>query len=127
MTYKITALRWIDTNTNTNNCLSDTYYFYTEAELSDAYTLKIGNFMIEKSNNSNEPSYIYLILNREFLSNSEDLEVDINKINYDKLSVLYKHDEYFKYYEGFYLEEREDGSFQKYNDINEVLESIKFF
>lgn len=123
--YKITALRWIDANIN--NCSPDTYCFYTEAELSDAYTLKIGNFMIEKSNNNNEPSYIYLILNREFLSNSEDLEVDINKINYDKLSVLYKHDEYFKYYEGFYLEEREDGSFQKYNDINEVLEFIKFF
>lgn len=129
MICEVKALCWVDSNTD--NCPPDLYYFYTEVELSSKDILKIGNFVIEKSNNG--PQYIYLILNREFLSNSKDLEEEgINRINYDKLSVLYKHDKSIQYYKNYdliehescYLIEHENG---KYNDINELLESIRFF
>lgn len=123
MICKITALCWLDTD----NYRPDRYCFYTEVELSNKDILKIGNFVIEKSNNNNEPSYIFLILNREFLSSLEDLEEDIDIINYDKLSVLYEHNEYVQYYEDYYLIERENGKFGKYFNIDEVLRAIKFF
>lgn len=129
--YKITALRW--TYTNLDNFEPDMYCFYTRVEPSVKDKTNIGNFVIRESDNSG-PSYIYLILNREFLPNSKDLEVDIDRINYDNLSVLYGHDECIQYYksdnltehESYYLKEDKNGKFQKYYNIDEVLQAIEF-
>lgn len=109
-----------------------TVYFYTEVEISGKDILKIGNFVAEYRYKSDHffganPWNIYLILNREFLPNSKDMEAIIGTIDYNKLYALYEHNEYFQYYEDFYLKERENGDFQKYNNINEVLKAIKFF
>lgn len=109
-----------------------TAYFYTEVEISGKDILKIGNFIAEYRYKSDHyfganPWNIYLILNREFLPDSKDMEAIIGTIDYNKLYVLYEHDEYFLYHEDFYLKEREIGGFQKYNNINEVLKAIKFF
>lgn len=109
-----------------------TVYFYTEVEISGKDILKIGNFIAEYKYKSDHffganPWNIYLILNREFLPDSKDMEAIIETIDYNKLYTLYEHDKYFQYYEGFYLEEREIKGFQKYKNINEVLEAIKLF
>lgn len=132
MICKITALCWVDSNID--NCPPDMYCFYIKVEPSMKDNTRIGDFLLEKSNSNNKPSYIYLILNRYFLSNSEDLEEDIDIINYENLSVLYEHNEQIQYRESFsllenesyYLIEYKNGKSQKYYYIDELLQAIKF-
>ena len=102
-------------------------HFYTRVEISDKDILKIGNFVIRKSCYTNEIPYIYLILNREFLSSRTDMDIKIKYVFYDELSVLLEHDKLVQYYCNHYLIEREIGGYQRYNNIDEVLNAIKFF
>lgn len=104
-------------------------YFYTEVDALDKDILKIGNFVIRKSCYTDELSYTYLILNREFLPSRADAGIDI-KIEYvfsGELSIVLEHDKCVLYYDDHYLIEREIGGFQRYNNIDEVLDAIKFF
>ena len=123
MICKIKALCWSDRECKTPSVT----YFYTEVENLDKDILKIGNFVIRKSYYTNGLSYIYLILNREFLSSRAGMDTKIDYFFYDELSVLLEHDKFVSYCNNHYLIERENGEFQRYNNINEVLDDIKFF
>lgn len=124
MVCKIKALCW----SNVECRKPSVVYFYTAVENLDKDILKIGNFVIRKSYYTDETSYIYLILNREFLPSRAGMDVKIDYFFYDELSVLLEHDKFVSYYEGHYLiEQREIGEFQRYNNIDEVLDAIKFF
>lgn len=102
-------------------------YFYTEANALDKDILKIGNFVIRKSYYTGGLSYTYLILNREFLPSQAGMDIKIEYVFYDELSTVLEHDKFVSYYDNHYLIEREIGRFQRYNNIDEVLDAIKFF
>ena len=46
---------------------------------------------------------------------------------YDELSVLLEHEKFISYGNNHYLIEQEIGGFKRYNNIDEVLDAIKFF
>lgn len=119
----IKALCWSDRECKTPSVT----YFYTEVENLDKDILKIGNFVIRKSYYANGLSYIYLILNREFLPSRASMDIKIEYVFYDQLSTVLEHDEFVSYCDNHYLIEREIGEFQRYNNIDEVLDVIKFF
>jgi hypothetical protein len=117
----IKALCWKDT------CPPNVCSFYTEVEISDKDILKIGNFVIRKPYYIDNIPYTYLILNREFLPSRADMDTKIAYFSYYELSVLLEHDKFVSYCNNHYLIERENGEFQRYNNIDEVLDAIKFF
>lgn len=117
----IKALCWKDT------CSPNVCSFYTEVEISDKDILKIGNFVIRKPYYIDNIPYTYLILNREFLPSRADMDTKIAYFSYYELSVLLEHDKFVSYCNNHYLIERENGEFQRYNNIDEVLDAIKFF
>lgn len=119
----IRALCWSDRECKTPSVT----YFYTEVENLDKDILKIGNFIIRKSYYANGLSYIYLILNREFLSSRMNMKTEIEYVFYDKLSILLEHNKFVQYYENYYLIDRGFEKHTRYNNINEVLDDIKFF
>lgn len=123
MVCEIKALCWSDRECKTPSVT----YFYTEVENLDKDILKIGNFVIRKSYYANGLSYIYLILNREFLSSRMNMKTEIEYVFYDKLSILLEHNKFVQYYENYYLIDRGFGKHTRYNNINEVLDDIKFF
>lgn len=123
MVCEIKALCWSDRECKTPSVT----YFYTEVENLDKDILKIGNFVIRKSYYANGLSYIYLILNREFLSLRMNMKTEIEYVFYDKLSILLEHNKFVQYYENYYLIDRGFGKHTRYNNINEVLDDIKFF
>lgn len=124
MVCKIKALRWIGIECKKPSVM----YFYTSVEISDKDILKIGNFVERKSCYTDEIPYIYLILDREFLSSQADRDMRTDYVFYDELSVILEHGKFVSYYENQYLiEQRETGSFLRYNNIDEVLNTIKFF
>lgn len=123
MVCEIKALCWSDRECKTPSVT----YFYTEVENLDKDILKIGNFVIRKSYYANGLSYIYLILNREFLSSRMNMKTEIEYVFYDKLSILLEHNKFVQYYENYYLIDRGFEKHTRYNNINEVLDDIKFF
>ncbi len=123
MICKIKALCWSGIEYKTPSVT----YFYTNVENFDKDILKIGNFVIRKSYYTDDILYIYLILNREFFSSRAGMDVTIDYFFYDELSVLLEHDKFVQYYENYYLIDRGFGKHTRYNNINEVLDDIKFF
>ncbi len=123
MICKIKALCWSDRECKTPSVT----YFYTEVENLDKDILKIGNFVIRKSYYTDYILYTYLILNREFLSSRASMDMKIEYVFYDELSVLLEHDKFVQYYDNYYLIDRGFGKHTRYNNINEVLDDIKFF
>lgn len=55
------------------------------------------------------------------------MDIKIEYVFYDQLSTVLEHDEFVSYCDNHYLIEREIGEFQRYNNIDEVLDVIKFF
>lgn len=123
MICKIKALCWSDIKWKT----SSVTYFYTDVKNSDKEILKIGNFVIRKVYYPDNILYTYLILNREFLPSQADMDVKIDYFFYDELSVLLEHEKFISYSNNHYLIEQEIGGFKRYNNIDEVLDAIKFF
>lgn len=123
MICKIKALCWSDIKWETPSVT----YFYTEVENLDKDILKIGNFVIRKSYYTKGLSYIYLILNREFLSSRTNMKTEIEYVFYDELSVLLEHNKSVQYYENYYLIDHVFEKHTRYNNIDEVLDAIKFF
>jgi hypothetical protein len=123
MICKIKALCWSGIEYKTPSVT----YFYTNVENFDKDILKIGNFVIRKSYYTDDILYTYLILNREFLPSRADMDVKIDYFFYDELSVLLEHDKFVQYYENYYLIDRGFEKHTRYNNINEVLDDIKFF
>lgn len=102
-------------------------YFYTDVKNFDKNILKIGNFVIRKVYYPDNILYTYLILNREFLPSPADMDMKIDYFFYDELSVLLEHEKFISYGNNHYFIEQEIGEFQRYNNIDEVLDAIKFF
>lgn len=102
-------------------------YFYTDVKNSDKEILKIGNFVIRKVYYPDNILYTYLILNREFLPSQAGMDMKIDYFFYDELSVLLEHDKCISYENNHYFIKHEFGGFQRYNNIDEVLDAIKFF
>lgn len=123
MICKIKALCWIGIEHKTPSVT----YFYTEVNTLNKDILKIGNFVIRKSYYTDDILYTYLILNREFLSSQAGMDIKIEYVFYDELSVLLEHNKFVSYCNNHYLIELEIGEFQRYNNIDEVLDAIKFF
>lgn len=123
MICKIKALCWSGIKWETPSVT----YFYTEVENLDKDILKIGNFVIRKSYYTKGLSYIYLILNREFLSSRTNMKTEIEYVFYDEFSVLLEHNKFVQYYENYYLIDHEFEKHTRYNNIDEVLDAIKFF
>lgn len=123
MICKIKALCWIGIEHKTPSVT----YFYTEVNTLNKDILKIGNFVIRKSYYTDDILYTYLILNREFLSSQTGMDIKIEYVFYDELSVLLEHNKFVSYCNNHYLIELEIGEFQRYNNIDEVLDAIKFF
>lgn len=123
MICKIKALCWIGIEHKTPSVT----YFYTEVNTLNKDILKIGNFVIRKSYYTDDILYTYLILNREFLSSQAGMDIKIEYVFYDELSVLLEHNKFVSYCNNRYLIELEIGEFQRYNNIDEVLDAIKFF
>ena len=126
MICKIKVLCWSDIKCKTPSVT----YFYTEVENLenlDKDILKIGNFVIRKVYYPDNILYTYLILNREFLPSQAGMDMKIDYFFYDELSMLLEHDKFVQYYENYYFIENEVGGYQKYNNIDEVLDAIKFF
>lgn len=123
MICKIKALCWKGIEYKTPSVT----YFYTEVENLDKDILKIGNFVTRKSYYTDNILYTYLILNREFLSSQASMDIKIEYVFYDELSVLLEHDKFVQYYENYYLIDRGFGKHTRYNNIDEVLDDIKFF
>lgn len=123
MICKIKALCWRGIEYKTPSVT----YFYTEVENIDKDILKIGNFVIRKSYYTDDILYTYLILNREFLPSRASMDMKIEYVFYDELSVLLEHDKFVQYYENYYLIDRGFGKHTRYNNIDEVLDAIKFF
>lgn len=123
MICKIKALCWIGIEHKTPSVT----YFYTEVNTLNKDILKIGNFVIRKSYYTDDILYTYLILNREFLSSQAGMDIKIEYVFYDELSVLLEHNKFVSYCNNYYLIELEIGEFQRYNNIDEVLDAIKFF
>lgn len=124
MICKIKALCWSDRECKTPSVT----YFYTEVENLDKNILKIGNFVIRKAYYANGLSYIYLILNREFLSSLTDMKTEIEYVFYDELSILLEHNKFVQYYEDYYyLIDHRSRKHTGCNNIDEVLDAIKFF
>lgn len=123
MVCKIKALCWSDAECRKPSVV----YFYTAIENFDKDILKIGNFVIRKSFYTGGILYTYLILDREVLPSRADIDTRIDYFFYDELSVLLEHDKIVSYYENQYLIEREIGGYQRFNNIDEVLDAIKFF
>lgn len=55
------------------------------------------------------------------------MDMKIVYVLYDELSVLLEHDKFVSYYENHYLIDRGFEKHTRYNNINEVLDDIKFF
>lgn len=55
------------------------------------------------------------------------MDIKIEYVFYDELSVLLEHNKFVSYCNNHYLIELEIGEFQRYNNIDEVLDAIKFF
>lgn len=123
MICKIKALCWSGIEYKTPSVT----YFYTEVNSSNKDILKIGNFVIRKVYYPDNILYTYLILNRELLPSRAGMDIKIEYVFYDELSVLLKHDKIVSYYDNHYLIEHEFGGFRRYNNIDEVLDAIKFF
>ena len=123
MICKIKALCWSGIEHKTPSVT----YFYTEVNSSNKDILKIGNFVIRKVYYPDNILYTYLILNRELLPSRAGMDIKIEYVFYDELSVLLKHDKIVSYYDNHYLIEHEFGGFRRYNNIDEVLDAIKFF
>ena len=123
MICKIKALCWSGIEHKT----SSVTYFYTDVKNSDKEILKIGNFVIRKVYYPDNILYTYLILNREFLPSQAGMDMKIDYFFYDELSVLLEHDKCISYENNHYFIKHEFGGFQRYNNIDEVLDAIKFF
>lgn len=123
MICKIKALCWSDIEHKTPSVT----YFYTDVKNSDKEILKIGNFVIRKVYYPDNILYTYLILNREFLPSQAGMDMKIDYFFYDELSVLLEHDKCISYENNHYFIKHEFGGFQRYNNIDEVLDAIKFF
>lgn len=123
MICKIKALCWRSIEYKTPSVT----YFYTEVENLDKDILKIGNFVIRKSYYTDDILYTYLILNREFLPSRAGIDMKIEYVFYDELSILLEHNKFVQYYENYYLIDRGFEKHTRYNNINEVLDDIKFF
>ena len=123
MICKIKALCWSHIKWETPSVT----YFYTDVKNSDKEILKIGNFVIRKVYYPDDILYTYLILNREFLPSQAGMDMKIDYFFYDELSVLLEHEKFISYSNNHYLIEQEIGGFERYNNIDEVLDAIKFF
>jgi hypothetical protein len=55
------------------------------------------------------------------------MKTEIEYVFYDKLSILLEHNKFVQYYENYYLIDRGFEKHTRYNNINEVLDDIKFF
>ena len=123
MICKIKALCWSDIEHKAPSVT----YFYTDVKNFDKNILKIGNFVIRKVYYPDNILYTYLILNREFLPSQAGMDMKIDYFFYDELSVLLEHDKCISYENNHYFIKYEFGGFQRYNNIDEVLDAIKFF